>query len=278
MKFEIPEKNVRIVAGSIEIGSSVVFGRDVDINVFGEFQVGDFSVIGSNTQIRGNNIVIGSHLFNSSGLRVGGGGRYHPNADLEIGHRCTIHNNFINVCEKVRLGNDVGLSPETSVLTHGYWLSVLDGYPASFAGVDIGDGVIIGYRSLIMMGVTIFPGCVIGAQSVVTKSIKEPGIYAGSPARFIRGIESLSVEQRIEKLQDIVMRYQEIARYHGLTPHIEIDYPFVTVDDFRINAETYEYWGVETVVTDDFRDYVRKWGIRVYTARPFVGVLPKRNG
>jgi acetyltransferase-like isoleucine patch superfamily enzyme len=278
MKFEVPEKNIKIVASAIDIGNAVVIGKDVDINVFGTFRIGDYSVIGSDTQIRGNNISIGAHLFNSSGLRVGGGGRYHPNADLEIGDRCTIHNNFINVCEKVKLGNDVGLSPETSILTHGYWMSVLDGYPASFAGVDIGDGVIIGYRSLIMMGVTIAPGSVIGAQSVVSKTLKEPGIYAGSPVRFIRGIVSLSNDQRIDKVYEIVKRYREIASYHGLEPRIEIDFPIITIEDFQVNVETFEYRGVENEVTDDFRDYVRKWGIRIYTTRPFVGVLPKQHG
>lgn len=275
MKFEIDSRNVRIVADTIEIGDSVIFGKDVDVNIRGKFSIGDSSILGPNTQIRGNNISFGKHLFNSGGLRIGGGGRLHPNANFSIGDRCTIHNNFINVCEDVKIGSDVGFSPETSILTHGYWLSVFEGYPASFAPVSIGDGVIIGYRSLVMMGVEIAPYSVIGAQSVVTKSIKTKGIYAGSPAKFIRGIEPLAIERRICVLQDIIDRYCEIARYHGLDPTIHTDYPFVSIDDFRVNVETFEYSGIETCVTDDFRDYIRKWGIRIYTNRPFLSVFPQ---
>jgi len=38
------------------------------------------------------------------------------------------------------------------------------------------------------MPVTICDRVVVGAGSVVTKSIMAPGIYAGNPARFLRSI------------------------------------------------------------------------------------------
>ncbi|HNW98549.1 MAG TPA: acyltransferase [Bacteroidales bacterium] len=270
MIYEDSKKNIKIVADKIEIGKNVNFGNNISIALKGLFSVGDFSHFGNDINIRGNNVKIGKHLFHSSGLRIGGGGRQHPNANLTIGDRCVIHNNFINVCEPVVIGNDVGLSPETSFLTHGYWMSVLEGYPASFAGVKIGNGVIIGYRSLIMMGVEIADYSVIGAQSVVTKSITRKGIYAGSPAKFIKEIIPLSLEQKVEKLKQIIDSYIPIAHYHNIKPNIKIEYPFVFINDFKFNAETFEYWGEESVETDDLRDYIRKWGIRIFTERPFV--------
>ena len=214
-------------------------------------------------------MIIGEHLFNSSGLRIGGGGRFHPNANLKIGNRCTIHNNFINVCEPVEIGNDVGLSPEVSILTHGYWLSVLEGYPASALGVKIGNGVIIGYRSLVMMGVSIADEIVVGAQSVVSKSLREKGIYAGSPAKLIREIEPLTEDQRIQRVLSLLEKYSEIAKYHQIKPKIAFDYPYLFINEFSFNVETFEYEGKEDEETDDFRDYIRKWGIRIYTSRPF---------
>lgn len=269
-KYEDPKKNIKLIAESIIIGKNVDFGKDIDVSVRGSFEIDDYSHLGNNTQIRGNNIRFGKHLFNSSGLRIGGGGRQHPNANFEIGDRCTIHNNFINVCEPVILGNDVGLSPDTSILTHGYWLSVLDGFPASFTGVNIGNGVIVGYRSLVMMGVSIADNCVIGANSVVTKNITQKGIYAGNPAKFIRDIVPLSLEEKIKKINEIIeIHYMPIAKYHGLSPDIKIDYPFIQLNNFRFNVETYHYWGDEDEETDDLRDYIRKWGIRIYTGRQF---------
>jgi acetyltransferase-like isoleucine patch superfamily enzyme len=270
MKYEDNNKNISIVADRIDIGTNVSFGKNIHIRLKGRFAIGDYSRLGNNTEIMGNNVIFGEHLFHSSGLRIGGGGRQHPNANFTIGDRCTIHNNFINVCEPVIIGDDVGLSPETSILTHGYWLSVLEGYPATFNGVRIGDGVIVGYRSLIMMGVEIADYCVVGAQSVVTKSLTKKGIYGGSPAKFIKEIIPLSIEEKIRKCEDIITEYKKIAAYHNLNPRIIIDFPWITIDDFCVNFETFVYEGDETIVTDDFRDYIRKWGIRIYTKRPFV--------
>jgi len=268
-KYENLDKNISITAEEISIGRMVEFGRNISVKVKGKFEIGDFSRLGNNTEILGNNVIIGKHLFNSSGLRIGGGGRQHPNANFKIGDRCTIHNNFINVCEKVEIGDDVGLSPDTSILTHGYWLSVFDGYPATFEGVKIGNGVIVGYRSLIMMGVEIADQIVIGAQSVVTKKLLKKGIYAGSPAKFIKETIPLTTEDRIKKLNEILASYTEIANYHNITTNITVNYPHVTICDFKINVETFDYEGTENHITDDFRDYIRKWGIRIYTERPF---------
>ena len=51
----------------------------------------------------------------------------------------------------------------------------------------IGDRVSIGSNATIMP-VTICDDVVIGAGAVVTKSIFQPGIYAGNPARLLRAI------------------------------------------------------------------------------------------
>ena len=265
-------RNIYIKAKKIEIGNGVSFGSDVKVAVNGIFQIGDFSRLGSDCEIAGNNIKIGRHLFNSSGLRVGGGGREYPSADLTIGDRCTIHNNFLNVCEPIVIDDDVGLSPETAILTHGYWQSVLDGYPASFSGVHIGSGVIIGYRSLVMMGVSIAENCVIGGQSVVTKSLRNTGIYGGSPARFINEIVPLAQSEKIVKAQEILKAYEPLAFSRGIefAGNVRLEYPLMYVKDFQINLETFDYSGVEDSDTDDLRDFLRKWGIRIYTERGFV--------
>lgn len=269
--YSDPSRNVEIKAASIQIGEGVTFGRNVRVTVRGSFALGDFSRLGNDTEILGNDIRIGAHLFHSSGLRIGGGGRQNPNASFTIGDRCTIHNNFINVCEPVVIGDDVGLSPETSILTHGYWLSVLEGFPASFSGVEIGNGTIIGYRSLLMMGVSIAPECVVGAQSVVSKSLIQPGIYAGSPARFIKPIVPLAQEERLIKAQEILAAYEPIASYHGVEfkGQMKLEYPMLYFKEFSIHLETFAYEGREDEDTDDLRDYLRKWGIRVYTRRGF---------
>ena len=270
-KYFDESKNIEIVAKEIRVGKDVSFGSNVKIKLNGVFSIGDFSRLGNDTEILGHNVTIGSHLFHSSGLRVGGGGRENHTANLTIGDRCTIHNNFINVCEPILIGDDVGLSTEVAILTHGYWLSVLEGFPASFVGVKIGSGVIIGYRSLIMMGAVIPEKTVIGAQSVVTKTLEKKGIYAGSPARFIKNIKPLTYDQKIAEISRIIEDYKSKSVYRGVntSQNLTLDYPLLTFKDFTFNVETFEHSGAEDEDTDDFRDYIRKWGIRIYTDRGF---------
>ena len=52
--------------------------------------------------------------------------------------------------------------------------------------IVIGNDVWLGFESLIMPGVKIGDGAIIGARSVVTKDVEPYTIVAGSPARVIR--------------------------------------------------------------------------------------------
>lgn len=55
--------------------------------------------------------------------------------------------------------------------------------------VVIKNGVFIGANSIILKGVTIGEKAIVGAGSVVTRSIPDGEIWAGNPAKFIRKIK-----------------------------------------------------------------------------------------
>jgi acetyltransferase-like isoleucine patch superfamily enzyme len=54
--------------------------------------------------------------------------------------------------------------------------------------VTIKENAFVGSHSIILKGVTIGRNSVVGAGSVVSKSIPDNEIWAGNPARFIRGL------------------------------------------------------------------------------------------
>jgi len=54
------------------------------------------------------------------------------------------------------------------------------------APVVIGSDVFIGANSIILKGVTLGKGCVIGAGSVVTRSMPDGAVAAGNPAKVLR--------------------------------------------------------------------------------------------
>jgi acetyltransferase-like isoleucine patch superfamily enzyme len=61
-----------------------------------------------------------------------------------------------------------------------------DGHPANKGPTRIGNDVWIGYRAMILSGVTIGDGAVIGAGAVVTKYVPPYAIVGGNPATIIR--------------------------------------------------------------------------------------------
>ncbi len=64
---------------------------------------------------------------------------------------------------------------------------------AKTAPVVVEDDVFIGMNALILKGVTLGKGCVIGAGSVVTRSIPSMVIAAGNPARVIGVITNVTL-------------------------------------------------------------------------------------
>jgi maltose O-acetyltransferase len=86
----------------------------------------------------------------------------------------------------IRTGDDVSIGPEAAILTLGH-----DPQSPIFADrggeVTIGDHVWIGYRALILPGVSIGTGAVVAAGAVVTRDVEPFTIVAGSPARKIGG-------------------------------------------------------------------------------------------
>lgn len=108
--------------------------------------------------------------------------------DVTIGHRCKIQSHSF-VCELVSIGDD-------TVVAHGVMFindlfqtgGPAQGDRALWRSTRIGNRVSIGSNATILP-VTICDGAVIGAGSVVTRDITEPGIYAGNPARLIRTLK-----------------------------------------------------------------------------------------
>lgn len=81
------------------------------------------------------------------------------------------------------------------------WKGAMEGksYPTK-GDTEIGNDVWIGFDATIMPGVKIGDGAIIGSKSVVTKDVEPYSIVGGNPAKLIRKRFS---EQRIEELLEM---------------------------------------------------------------------------
>jgi acetyltransferase-like isoleucine patch superfamily enzyme len=104
---------------------------------------------------------------------------------VTIGARTRVQSHSF-VCELVAIGDDCFIGHSVMFVNDRF----SDGGPArgdvtKWETTTIGNRVSIGSNATIMP-VSICDDVVVGAGSVVTKSISKPGIYAGNPARFLR--------------------------------------------------------------------------------------------
>lgn len=107
--------------------------------------------------------------------------------DVTIGARTKIQSHTF-ICELVTVGEDCfighGVMFINDLFSRG---GPAKGDKALWKPTNIGNHVSVGSNATILP-VMICDGAVIGAGAVVTRDIKEPGIYAGNPARIIRDV------------------------------------------------------------------------------------------
>ena len=91
------------------------------------------------------------------------------------------------ICEKVEIGKNCFIGHGVMFTNDDLKKGKISRNSSYFKKTRIGNNVVIG-SNVTLLPVSIVSGAVIGAGSIVTKSIKKKGIYAGNPAKFLRKI------------------------------------------------------------------------------------------
>lgn len=129
-----------------------------------------------------------------------------PDSVIEIGDGVQINNNAFIKSEGpgIRIGERALLGSEVTIYDsdfHDLRPQHRRGGQASMAAVELAENVFIGDRVLILKGVTIGANSVIGAGSVVSSSIPEGVIAAGSPARVIKTLSAGDAQDRVDNMR-----------------------------------------------------------------------------
>ena len=118
------------------------------------------------------------------------------NSTIVIGDHAGISNTAIVALDRIEIENDVMIGAGCKIYDHDFH-SVhyeermkTEDSDVKTKPVKIKMGAFVGAHSIILKGVTVGEKSVVGAGSVVTKSIPDNEIWAGNPAKFIRKIDS----------------------------------------------------------------------------------------
>ncbi len=136
-------------------------------------------------------------LFGSYGKKF----HFDPNgfysfANIYVGEDVNLGLNpiLLAALSHIRIGNHVMFGPEVAIIggSHNtsspgrFMTQVHDKTANDDLGVIIEDDVWIGARAIVLRGVTIGRGSIVGAGSIVTKSVPPYAIVAGNPAHVVR--------------------------------------------------------------------------------------------
>lgn len=122
----------------------------------------------------------------------------------------------------IEIGNDVQITQDVTILTHGYDWTVLKGLYNEVLGssgkVTIGNNVFIGMKTTVLKGVTIGNNVVIGANSLVNKDIPDNCVAAGNPAKVIMSIEDYYEKRKNAQVKEAAELVAEYRKAYGKEP------------------------------------------------------------
>lgn len=149
-----------------------------------------------------HNFTTAANCFNARSVRVGRG----TYGELDVRH-------FGNPKEQVTIGNYCSIGPECVFMTggeHSYdrlstypflsKLGLVDNESVTRGPIVLEDDVWLGFRSIIMSGVTVGKGAVVAAGAVVTKDVPPYAIVGGVPAKIIKYRFPENVIENLQKV------------------------------------------------------------------------------
>lgn len=270
------DRAVFIEGGKLRFGPGCRVGAGSTIRVKDELTLGSLCQFGTENVMEGRRVGIGRELWTGPQVRIGGGSCFEVQSELVVGYWCHLGMRaFVNTARKVTIGNEVGIGTGSAVFTHGAYQSALDGYPVSFAPVEIGDNCWIP-GAVVNPGVKIGRGAVIGVGSVVTKDIPAGSLAAGVPCRVVRENafpRPFSAEERRRLLADFLTQAAPMLQATSqkrmeppghevlvLDEGIVVQRPGGTRTVFLLDEQ--RVTGPADHLTERLRDLLRRHGIR----------------
>lgn len=143
---------------------------------------------------------------------------------VTIGENCKIYGGNIDMWGTepflIEIGDNVHITDGCKFINHDGGTLILRRFDPTLEITDkikVGNHVYLGIDTLVLPGVIIGDNVIVGARSIVTRSLLPDSVYVGSPAKFVRtvddylkrisekslGIGNLSADEKEMQLKEI---------------------------------------------------------------------------
>lgn len=136
----------------------------------------------------GGSVKLGNavHLHHGTFIQTGAGGSVSIGANTHLQPRCQLS----AYAGRINIGDEVEIAPCCAFYPYNHGTTASEPIRSqslqSRGEIRVGDRAWLGYGVIVLDGVSIGEGAIIGAGSVVTRSIRANTIAAGNPAKVIR--------------------------------------------------------------------------------------------
>ena len=164
------------------------FGKGTTLEIAGQVRMGKNVYIGDQVSLiveQGATLSIADNSFigESCYIKCFGG-------KIEIGQNVSINSkSFLNGCGGLSIGDNTRIGTQSIMIASNHKFDdpeVLVKDQITKQGIQIGENIWFGARVTVLDGVNIANNVVVGACSLVSKSIPEAGVYVGTPAKKIK--------------------------------------------------------------------------------------------
>jgi acetyltransferase-like isoleucine patch superfamily enzyme len=272
--------NTTIRATECIIGDDVTIGAHNTFLVGQRLEIGALTTMGSHNTLTARTIKLGEYVFWDSHVTVGHGGKFSPDAHLTVGSYSMICARItLNTNHRINIGEYVGIGEDVAVWTHGSFLPILDGFPADFGPVSIGHHVWLPARTTVLPNRRIGNNVVIGTNSLINKDLPDGCLAGGIPVKILKEniYPSADATRDSRLIRQVLHDYAELAAYKDLHAELTYDEAQQTIrcNEVVFDLATLKATGTLARTEEDFRDYLRRRGIKFYTGKPFTSVLPE---
>lgn len=139
----------------------------------------------------------------------------------------------------IKFGNDLDINANFTIMTHDYSSFVFRNYFKDFlpssGEVVIGNNIYFGRDVTILKGVTIGDNCIIGAGSLVTRSIPSNSVAAGAPCKVICSLEDYYAKRKKEAVDEAIHYAKVLKHHYGKVNPVDLTEEwavFITPEDY----------------------------------------------